>query len=293
MKFWRATSKSVRVLLFLIAFSFILTGSYFFLQNRTREVASIAQEAPIQQKETAAIIASQSELLQTYLDKTPAKGKHIIAYYSMSPLGVFDPISDPRKYKDPSKTINYLYGYIGNQFDVPEKQLLENVGFPFKHAKDFNQNDYFVINEDELNDMLTVVMEDPSLQIIGTWDQTNIFRINNSFGDTKRNIFWTQTPKDGYFDYTLLEKPAAIEKRKADKSNYDSLFQNMSRNGIQTIYKCNDTVIFIMFAVSDNAFGYTYGSNQKNSVNCGLLQNRYTILRDSQVNNEWRYWVVD
>jgi len=65
----------------------------------------------------------------------------------------------------------------------------------------------------------------------------------------------------------------------------------MTASSINAVYKCADVIIVILGGVTNNAFGYIHGADSAEEVNCGLLTDRFEIIKDEKMDTNWRYWI--
>lgn len=276
--------------LILIIASFI-TIFIFFHRETTKNTPNTSNvDFKTRNKEVDNIEPRQKQIIDFYnsleLDK---QTKIQIFYELMGPLGGLDPIASPSALPDIHATINYLYGVNFNNFNFPKDEVLYSVTAPIRHEQNFNVVGFFNKNKITLSALASVFNNDTELNALSLGYSTN-YKINNYFGDDIRNYYWViylDPNTSPYYSYRVLSKnnKEIISLRK----KYDPIFKALDILKLQTIYKCEDKVIFIVDGLADNAFGYIYNSKDSNEVNCGAL-NRFRIKKDIYLNEKWRFW---
>jgi hypothetical protein len=241
----------------------------------------------ITHEEVDPIIRQQKDLVAMYLNSIHSTRKRVdVLYDLMAPLGPFDPISKPEETKNARDLVNLLFGYYSAKFEI-DSEIVPGyfATSPLRFADNFDETDYFKKSKNELNDIARVVERDTNISILASW-KASIYRINNSFGDTERNFYWEVIEQNSpYYKYKIRNKNEKVE------SNY--LLDQMKELGIQVLYKCEDKIIFIITGTSNNAFGYIYNAPSSKDINCGLLANRFSIVKDVAIDDKWRYWIAN
>ncbi|HSW96843.1 MAG TPA: hypothetical protein VLF89_03380 [Candidatus Saccharimonadales bacterium] len=237
----------------------------------------------------------QKDVVSLYLPLKIARQDKIKIFYDlMGPLGGFDPIAKPKEIQNIHAIINYLYGYTFNLFDFPLDEAGYSVTAPLRYENDFDAEAYFKENKQHLDNFAQTFLTDNSLTILGI-GQSSIYRINNYFGDTKREFYWkTMITDKPYFSYKIVHQKdnSEIQTILELKKTYNSILQQMTNVDIQAMYKCEDKVIIIIDGLSDNAFGYVYHATDARDVNCGVLSGRFRIFKNQKMDGQWTYWAA-
>lgn len=234
------------------------------------------------------IINSQKELASMYLKAIPTtKGRIAILYDLMAPLGPFDPISTMEEAKNSKEIINLLFGFYSSEFKIgSEVEPGYFATSPLRFAQSFDHDRYFKEYKSKLNALAQMVQNNQHISVVGNW-KSSIYRINNDFGDTKRDYYWQINESNPYFTYKIDDEFAT------NKNEFKDIFKQMEDLGINVVYKCEDKVIFIVTGTSNNAYGFIYNATSAKDINCGLLSDRFNVVKAQEMDSQWRYWIAN
>ena len=244
------------------------------------------------------IMESQNDLAQRYydLDLTP-KEKVALFYDLMSPLGAFDPFAQNLESVPVKDITNFLYGAYGKKFGLDEQTVLN---LP-KIATSFGTDSYdpkieFTPNMDKYESISKQMESNDEIKLIGSW-VISVYRVNNYFGDIKRNFIWeiNSNNESPFFTYSPVQDVtkdfAGSKERLALQTKYKKLYKETVDLSIHTAYFCNGKTIIIIGGTANNAIGYIHNATSKDDVNCGLLHDRFRIIKFIQIAPNWNYWV--
>lgn len=242
------------------------------------------------------ILTNQKPIIDLYKNAGVADSeKEALLYDLTSPFGVFDPISDPGLIPRADELVNFLFGYYGKELGMSEQEVFIIIDKLFAYANSFDEKKYFTRHQKTFEDVAdTFPLE--NVKIIGVW-ATSIMRVDNYFLDLERKFTWDLIASgSGLYSYDILPERTTDRERVETRNNtfykYEELMGEMYTAGIESIYTCGDSLIFILGGVTDNAFGYVYRPGP-NGVNCGVLKDRFNIIANKEVAQDWRFWVAN
>lgn len=278
-------------LLLIILLMGILGFTYY--EKKPREIDT-NDPSTVQLKQDVKTIATlQKHIITHYqglsLDR-PTKIK--VFYELMGPLGALDPIAKPETISDNHALVNYIYGYNFRAFDFPEEEAGYSATAPIRYESNFDEQGFYNDYKKQLNSLVETVQTDEDLEILGL-GYTGIYRINNYFGDPERDFYWKLVQNDSpFYSYETLNEttPDEYEKNKELKDTYNALLGQLAILQVQSVYECEGKVIVTVDALADNGFGYIYNATSGEEVNCGLLTNRFRIVKDTPIDDKWRFW---
>jgi hypothetical protein len=289
------------VLLLVIFSKYLIPGKRATISTQTSTTITSASPTPLPTQSIASIAAeiieSQKVITHHYLElDLPPDQKEAVFYDLMSPLGALDPFAANLQSVPVKKIVNFLFGYYGKKFGIAEKRVL-NIA---QSTITFGLNVYdpvteFTQNKSHFESISKKMQADSQIQLIGSW-AIAVFRVNNYFGDINRNLVWEIKSSNGsFYNYSTIQttKVQTLESQKASQllNRYKSLYDETANLSIHTAYFCNGRTIIIMGGTSNNAFGYIHNATNKDDVNCGLLQNRFRIVKYLPLDSNWHYWV--
>lgn len=243
------------------------------------------------------ILASQQEIAGAYLNLNLSSDRKIAVLFDlMAPLGALDPIANPDSVKHVPDVINYMLGVYAKKFGIPEKDVLHVQQSPFRYANKFKEKEYFDVNKSTLNSVAKTFETSDDLEILGYW-ATSVFRINHLFGDIEKSFTWELLKSNKpFFEYRNFSNEPHIKTKDivgVAIEKYMPTLGKISDIEIESVYKCEDKIIFILAGTADNALGYIYNASSTNEINCGYLKDRFNLLADKVMDDKWRYWVAN
>jgi len=239
------------------------------------------------------IYQNQKIITEQYLKENfTAERKKEIFFDLMAPLGALDPIADPKKTPHVRQTVNFQFGNYAKKFGISEVEVQPLVEAPLRYASTFDERVYFEKYKKRLETFASAFENDRDLEVISYW-ASSIYRVNNYFGDADRAFGWEVIKNKGpFYEYENLAKETlTASTRTLTIEKYKNLVNQLYDSEIESIYKCNDKLIFIISGTSNNANGLIYNSTKSNEVNCGLLEGRFNIIKEIQLNDKWKYWI--
>jgi len=251
---------------------------------------------------TVAILKSHAPIVEKLMEGLEGE-KRVSRYMDLfSPLGVLDINADENgNGKVLPKVENIEFGYFFNMTKYTDEELEKVATSPLSFASTkFNQKDYFLINKEDLITLRETTAGMQSLKVIGLWS-SGLRRINDVFIDYEKKLIWKLPRKGVSYDFDTITMHSALditannpdmaELQGIDLNKITLLFDTMQSLSVSTIYKCKDVTIFILGGVINNAFGFVYNAKSASEVNCGLLENKFEIVKDEAMDTEWRYWI--
>lgn len=228
----------------------------------------------------------------------------------MTPLGPLDPIATDDGNTDARNAYISMFGYYSAMINLPEETMTFLVQLPLEYATEsFDYEEYYEINKEALDEIDSDVLSFENVNIIANWT-SGLVRVNNSFADHDQNLAWKLENHGGdFYDFanvqfiqiTELETLETRMQQMPDMEDQDidglaMVIGKMAQVNITTIYKCSGNTIYIMGATTDNAFGFIRNTQiqdtqTSNDINCGLLNNRFEIIIDEELEDGWRFWV--
>ncbi len=241
------------------------------------------------------IYKNQVNIADLYLNENlTAERKKAIFFDLMAPLGALDPIANPQKTPYARQIVNFLFGKYAKQFGISEIDVQPLVEAPLRYASNFDEIQYFKKYKSQLDIFAVTFENDNKLNILSYW-ATSLYRVNNYFGDADRAFAWevvqNETP---FYEYKDISKESGnATTRNLTIEKYQNLVNQLYDIEIESIYKCDDKIIFIIAGTSNNALGLIYNSTTANEINCGVLGGRFKLIKETKLDNKWRYWVAN
>ncbi len=245
--------------------------------------------------QASSIISNQSQIAELYLNANlNAERKRAIFFDLMAPLGALDPIANPKKTPYVREIVNFLFGRYSRDFGIPANDVQPLVEAPLRYASSFNEKEYFKKYKSQLETYASTFENDSKLEILSYW-ATSIHRVNNYFGDADRAFGWEVIQNDTpFYEYKNISKESVNDSiRNITVQKYVDLVNQLYDIEIESIYKCNNHLIFIISGTSNNALGLIYNSTASDGINCGLLEGRFKVIKDLKLDDKWRYWVAN
>lgn len=280
----------------------LLTAGVLIWIKKPQPLKPLAQREEATQQEKIdsnadAIISSQQEIVNSYIDlNLPLKRKIEVLFDLMAPLGVLDPIANPNSVEYVPDTLNYMFGVYSKKFGIPEENVVGLQASVFRYANQFNEREYFEENKDALNSVAKTFETSDDLEVLGYW-ATSTYRINHLFGDIEKAFTWeavkTEKPFFEYKNFTNNPNIQTKDITGVPIEKYMPTLGKISDIEMESVYECEDKIIFILAGTSDNALGYIYNSSSTNEVNCGYLKGRFNLLADKPIDDKWRFWVAN
>ena len=247
------------------------------------------------ESQAKSIINNQSQIAELYMNANlNAERKRAIFFDLMAPLGALDPIANPKKTPYVRQIVNFLFGKYSKEFGIPVNDVQPLVEAPLRYASTFNEKDYFRKYKSQLETYASTFENDNNLEILSYW-ATSIHRVNNYFGDADRTFVWdVEKNESPFYEYKNIFKESVSDSiRNITIQKYINLVNQLYDIEIESIYKCNNHVIFIISGTSNNALGLIYNSTLSDEINCGLLEGRFKVIKDLKLDDKWRYWVAN
>src|SRR3989344_997092 len=246
------------------------------------------------------ILNSQEKMVDALMANQHGIDKEWRFFDLMAPLGVLDPYaSENSSRKDGAALMNQLFGYYGSKYEISESRIFELVELPLSYAtQNFDVDDYFKQNQSKLNDIQSLVDARPDLKILAYWT-SGVGRVNETFN--AEIGFWKQDGvSGGFIDLSNVSVATTNQETqkvyntssiaKLDPQETVGIVDKMASINVTIVYKCAGKTIYIMGSTADNASGFLRNGTVASDVNCGLLANRFEIVKEKQLDNDWIFW---
>lgn len=285
----------------LVILSIIISQIIFLImvyRQSDNDKVIISKDDPEQvaiESQTSSVISNQSQIVELYLQANlNAEQKRAIFFDLMAPLGALDPIANPNKTPYVRQIVNFLFGKYSREFGIPVNDVQSLVEAPLRYASTFNEKEYFRKYNNQLETYVSTFENDSDLQILSYW-ATSLHRVNNYFGDADRAFVWdVEKNESPFYEYKNISKESVSDSiRNITVQKYVDLVNQLYNIEIESIYKCNNRLIFIISGTSNNALGLIYNSTSSDEINCGLLEGRFKVIKDLKLDDKWRYWVAN
>ncbi len=308
------------VLLIIFAFGILtLLGFSFFTikRNETEDITEVkvvsdgnnepqepSEENTIGQEELESqaeeIIESQDMFIDEliYEDMSEAEIESRLLDL-ISPLGPLDPLAKEKGSGYISASQNMSFGYFFSKYGFTQERTLELVELPLNYARnDFDEELYFNENQQLLNEINSEISDIEEIEILAYWS-SGLNRVNNIFSDGEQDIMWKLNEPEGlFYDFAKVEVYNLVDAVNTmpefDDFDYGALQpikNDMASINVSVIYKCRSNIIYILGATADNGFGYIYGADEAENVNCCLLSERFEIIESKEMDDDWIFWI--
>ncbi len=272
----------------------LLFESYILFQTTQKNKPQKQQEVYSEIGERNKVLVHQRNILELYRKVNFGPNEITQVFIDlMAPLGPLNPIYKEGNEND-TKLINFLFGAYGAQLAISESDVIDLAKVPLILARGFSESKFFTVSRNDLNKLKDSFLADSETKTIGIW-HSSIYRINDYFGDPKRKIYWQEESEGRYVTYSNI----ATDEAKLSQEHINLLQKNiekiegMKKMYISTLYKCNGKLILIFSGTSNNAFGLIYGASSSKEINCGVLKGRFRIIKDTKLDDQWRFWVAN
>lgn len=224
-------------------------------------------------------------------------------------LGVLDPYADKKNEfgLDPEgravgKLHNILAGYYEAKLGSTGSEIHAYIEQFLEGAMQFEEKKYFGDMKDKLEQLRKVFEGNSKLEIVALWP-SGIGRINDIFSDGETAFMF---PADGlWYDFSHKVSSEDVEgskklndiimqfgHTKEQKAAIHESLLFMKQLDADTVYRCDNKLFVILKSYINNAFGFVYGAQSKESLHCGLLRGRFDVLKFSELSDGWSFFVV-
>ncbi len=293
--------KLILCLIFLVIL--IVLGSIGVRKFSNHNQSSALKENPTRQPDQSELIVkilkSQAKLAKELTLTNASKSIEISRSAALvAPFGPLNPVASAETSNGSGVIVNIINGYHCAREGIPKANCDKIYVAPLVDGQNAQASieKTLATQQKALTDLADSFIKQPQLVVIADWP-SGLSRYNEYFVDRKQNLGWTLPISDGYYDYDQLklERDAAqINKQLTkivDPAAAHQLTSSMQQLNIQTLYKCNDQVIIMISATTDNGYGWVYSPNTPKSPNCGVLEGRFEVVIDQLVDPHWRFWV--